>query len=240
MPADGERAMPAGATDTIDLRRSAGDRYLTAFGAVFLVFPAAFMLVIAAATVRQTPGLALFILGVGLFMALLVAVVVREALDRWSTRIRITGDSVDLRLPHYLNRPPLRTTVPLAAIAAVDWRQESFRSLGLTAMHEAYALALKDGGRLVLGGDKAMTQPFFATAAEAIAERAGAPIRDLGMVDGKGGVLQVAGMSAPEWTARSLAPDQIARRRRGVELTWLIMSAAIGVAFVAQALGALF
>jgi len=232
--------MPKAASDTLELRRSAGDRYLTTVCAVILVFPAAFILAIAVATMSETPGVSLFVLGVGLFMVLMIAVVVREARDRWMTCIRITADCVELRLPHYLDRPPVKATVPLAAIASVDWREEAFRSLGLMAMHQAYALALKDGGHVVLGGDKAMTQPFFSNAAETIAQRIGAPIRDLGMVDGKGGAMQMAGMSAPGWSARSLTYDQMAKRHRAVELTWLIASSATVVAVVAQALASLF
>ncbi len=222
------------------MRRAAGDRYLTLFGALFLSLTAAFLLAAGILTLRQMTGVALFIFAVGLFQVLMVAVVTREALDRWRTRIRLEPDQVRLDLPQYLNRPPVKTAVPLADIAEIDWRGESFNSFGMAAMHEAYALKLKSGQWLILGGDKAMTQPFFAKAARAISERSGAPIRDIGMVDGKPGLLQVTGMSAPEWSARSLPPDKVAKRIRAVQMTWLIVGSVTWVAFIAQFIASFF
>ncbi|MDP3660973.1 hypothetical protein [Phenylobacterium sp.] len=223
-------------SDTIELRRSAMERYLPVAGGLIMLVPTAFLLIVAIGVVRESPAVGLFILVIAVLMVLLTLVVAIEARDRWRTRIRIVGGEVTLSLPRYLERPPLERAVPLADLAAVDWREEVFRSIGLSAMHQAYALALNDGTRLVMGGDKQMAGSFYAEAARTIAERAGVPIRQLGMFDGHGGVMQVTGMRAPDWASQPLDAASAAKRRRAVDMTYRAMWAVIVLAIVLRLL----
>lgn len=228
--------MPTGPSHPVDLRPSRTDRYLPIVVGVVMVFPTVFLCVAAVMTVRQSPAAGAVVALCAVIMVLLVAVVWREARDRGRTRIRIAGDCVRLTLPRYMDRAPVERDVPVAGLAEVAHREESFRTLGLTTIRQAFALRLADGAWLALGGDKDMTGPFFAHAAAAIAERAGLPIRECGMVEGAGGFLQVVGMRAPDWSAPPMAATITDKRRQGAALTWRIVWGLILLAMLLRAL----
>ena len=49
---------------------------------------------------------------------------------------------------------------------------------------------------------------FFADLAAELSVRAGVPLRDLGMVEGRGGFLVIWGTHAQDWAAPSLPPER--------------------------------
>ncbi|CAN5256833.1 hypothetical protein BH11PSE2_BH11PSE2_18970 [soil metagenome] len=221
---------------TIELRRTPWERFLTAFGAFILLFPTVFILGAAVISFGSSIGLGLFMAALGLFMIFLCWVCCREVVARWTTRVRIEGDQVSLNLPASTGRPKVLTTLALSQIAAVDTREEVFKSLGMANLQRGFALELRDGSRLVLGADRPMGEHFYGDLALAIADRANVPIKEMGMYDGKAGLMQMAGSSAPEWTAKPLAPEQVAKRRKSVQLTWTILSVVLVLVVIARVL----
>jgi len=227
----------------VELRRSAGDRYgiLAILALMGLVFAALALLGLAIAA--ESPGLAVFLLAMAAFIGAMTALVANEARVRWGTRITIDGDSVRLKLPgrrSLVPQAPLDREVPLAAIQAVDTRLEAFRAAGNTVLQRAYALALDDGSRIVLGGDRRMVSPFYTQAAEVLAARAGAPVRDLGTVDGTPGLLMFWGQTVPGWDAEPLAPAQAETRVRQERRAWQLVSIVVFVFLLVRLLVALF
>jgi hypothetical protein len=192
--------MPIDAAPAVELRRSAGDRYAILVMEAVILLGAVALLGGALAVAGRSPGAASFLLLMGVFVAGLAALVGQEALVRWRTRITLVGDRLRLRLPGrrgYVAQAPLDRELPLSAIEGVDTRLEAFRSAGTTTLQRSYSLALRDGSRIVLGGDRRLLDPFYAGVAETVAVRAGVPLRDLGTVDGEPGFLMLWGQSVP-------------------------------------------
>ena len=215
------------------LRRSAGDRYGIAIMAALVLGAFAALAAATTMTSPRLPGFGVFLGLMALLLGAVAALVVREAMLRWRTRIVLRDDAVALSLPGlrgYVRAAPVERELPYAAIAAVETRLEAFRALGNTVAQRAYSLVLADGSRVGLGADRRMAAPFFAMAAEAIAARAGVPIRDLGAVDGRAGVSMLWGQTVPGWDAPPLSPGAAGRRvgqeRRAWQLLWLVLLAA--------------
>ena len=93
-------------------------------------------------------------------------------------------------------------------IDAIESRLEGYGSLGIEIMQRAYVLRRKNGELIFLFEDRAIATPFesslFPKLAADITARAGVPLRDLGMVEGGGGLLAVWGARAPDWAAPAL------------------------------------
>jgi hypothetical protein len=209
------------------MRRSSSDRW----GGVILaavVFAGAATVILAGIAVAATSAIAaLFLLAVGALLLVPTAVMANEALARWRTGVTLDTDAVELRLPArrgMVKLEPVAETVPLEAVEAVETRLEAFHSAGSTVLQRAYALRLSGPRRIVLGADRRLIAPFYAGVASAIASRAGAPILDLGAVDGEVGFLMLRGHAVPEWDAASLAVSAADVRLRQESRTWQILS----------------
>jgi hypothetical protein len=131
-----------------------------------------------------------------------------------------------------IHHPPTQhLNIPYAEIAAVETRLEAYRSIGMGLMQRAYALRLKSGELIFLFEDRALgsalESALFPTLAAAIAARAGVPLHDLGMVEGKGGVLAVWGTHAPDWSAPSLSAARQRKLWRVARLTGAAASAVV-------------
>jgi hypothetical protein len=130
--------------------------------------------------------------------------------------------------------------IDISDLATIDTRLEAFRSFGLATIHRSYGLRLRTGQLIVLGEDRALATDLadetVGQIVDLIALKTGLPVRDLGMVEGKGGVLGVLFTSVSGWSEPGLPPARQARlwRRAGatvaiaglVTLAALILSAA--------------
>lgn len=181
-------------------------------------------------------------------MIIMFQYVLRDARGKQGWRISIGTDTVDLDLPggrSLIHRPkPVHGRVRFGEMDRVETRLEAYRSFGLANMQRVYALKLKTGEVIILGEDRAlgtsMASAFFETVAAHIVERGGIPLHDLGMAEGKGGILAVLFTSPPQWDAPSLpTKSQDALWRRATFTGRLALMVSILV-LIANALGLIF
>jgi len=144
--------------------------------------------------------------------------VIAETRSRWRLKIRIWSGSLEVFLPAergYAALPPVERRTAISQVVAVETRVEAYRALGIASLQRGWSLRLKDGSRIDLGADRYPLEPLFEKAAREIAERSGAPIIDLGMVDASAsGAATIYGAKAPDWSAAALDPAAVAKRRR--------------------------
>lgn len=224
------------------LRRSAGDRWSIVVMAAVLAVPVVGCVAGAVVVAPASIGLAVFLAAMAAFAGALAYLVIDEARVRWTTRLRLGRDGLGLELPArrgYVRLVPVDEVVPWVRIEGVESRAEAFRAIGTTVVQRAYALRLADGGRIVLGADRRMVDPFFARAAEAIADHTELPVVDRGMVDGEPGFLMIRGQTVPGWDAAALEPSAAAKRVRQERRAWQLVGWAVGLALLARALAAL-
>lgn len=145
-------------------------------------------------------------------MVTLTHYVARDWHGKWGLRVDLGADSVELFLPK--NRslihttPAQHVTVPYADIAAVETRLEAYPTLGMVNMQQPYVLRRKNGDTVFLFEERAvgtaMQSVYFSAIVKEIAARAQAPVRDLGMSEGSGGVLGVVHTHEADWAAPAL------------------------------------
>ena len=111
-------------------------------------------------------------------------------------------------------------------------------------IQRAYALRQKTGEWLFLFEDRALATSietsFFADLAAELSVRAGVPLRDLGMVEGRGGFLVIWGTHAQDWAAPSLPPERQEQLWRRAALTGQLAGAAFLIIWAIYALRAFF
>ena len=162
-----------------------------------------------------------------IFMAGLTGYVLRDLRGKWGLRVEFLPDRMVLDLPagrSLIHRPVAQhLTIPFSDIDAVETRLEAYPSLGMESMQRAYVLSRKQGDPIFLFEDRALgtlfETPMVAEIANTIVARAHVPLRDLGMVEGRGGFLSVWGTHAPDWAAPSLPLAQQLRIWRHVATT---------------------
>jgi hypothetical protein len=182
------------------------------------------VLVLAAATIFQLlVGLFLLVKGQWLVVALVVLAcaclmaaltdyVGRDLRGKWGLRVALQPNGLALDLPagrSLIHRPAAQhLTIPYDQIEAIETRLEAYGSLGMEIVQRAYVLRRKSGDLIFLFEDRALATDFeshmFSKLATEIAARAHVPLRDLGMVEGRGGALTVWGTHAPDWAAPPL------------------------------------
>ena len=197
-------------------------------GAIFLLF-------------KQAWWLAALVAAVAIFLAALTGYVLRDLRGKWGLRVELLADRMVLDLPggrSLIHRPTAQhLTIGYADIDAVEARLEGYRTLGMAMMQRAYVLSRKQGDKIFLFEDRALgtafETPMVKQIADAIVARAHVPLRDLGMVEGRGGVLAVWGTHAPDWSAPSLPLAQQLRLWRHAATTG---TAAVVVIIVALAI----
>jgi hypothetical protein len=168
-----------------------------------------------------------FVAAISVFMAFLTGYVLRDLRGKWGLRVELRQDRMVLDLPagrSLIHRPVAQhLTIPYNEIDAVETRLEAYPSLGMEIMQRAYVLCRKQGDRVFLFEERALGTAFEAANASKIAAaiiaRARVPLRDLGMVEGRGGFLSVWGTHAPDWAAPSLPLAQQLRIWRHVAAT---------------------
>jgi hypothetical protein len=176
----------------------------------------------------------------GCFISALTGHVARDLHGKWGTRVVMDDPMLTLDLPSgrsLIHRPPTQhLRIPYADIEAIETRLEAYGSLGMGIMQRAYVLHRKNGELIFLFEDRALgtglASDMFSKLAADIAERAHVPLRDLGMVEGRGGVLAVWGTHAPDWAAPSLPLAQQFRLWRHAAFTGTLAFSVVIIAVV--------
>ena len=178
--------------------------------AVFLVVCALFI------SLRFNWALGLFIFALAALMSGLALYVLRDLVGKWGLRVALAPDGVRLDLPagrSLIHRPPAQhLTIPYADIAGLETRLEAYGTLGMEMMQRAFVLRRKSGELIFLCEERALATGFassmFGRVVEELAARAGVQVSDLGMAEGRGGLLGVWGTHAPDWAAPALSPER--------------------------------
>lgn len=152
-------------------------------------------------------GAGMFALAVCMF--LLTAYVWRDCQARRKWRVEMEPGELRLDLPAGRSLMEtgqrMRCLLEVSDIAAIETRLESFRSFGMANIQRNYGLRMKSGDLIVLGEDRALAtglaEETMGGFVETIKVKTGLPLRDLGMVEGKGGFLGLLFTSVPSWDA---------------------------------------
>jgi len=194
-------------------RTPAWARYFSLVGTLILAAVAALMLAVAVFLLFQRWWwVGALVAALAAFMAGLAGYVVRDLRGKCGLRVELLADRMVLDLPagrSLIHRPVAQhLAIAYRDIDAVETRLEAYPSLGMTIVQRAYVLCTKQGERYFLFEDRALgtplETPLVAKIAAAIVARAHVPLRDLGMVEGRGGFLSMWGAHALDWGAPSL------------------------------------
>ncbi len=177
---------------------------------------------------RGTSSLGFVMLALSLWMLSLLIYVWRDFRAKQSWSIEIEAGEMLLDLPP--GRSLMADTrgekclLEVSDILAIETRLESFRSFGLNNLQRSYGLRLKTGKLIVLGEDRALATELndetVGRMIDVISVRTGLPLRDRGMVEGKGGFLGVLFTSVPGWDTPSLPAGQQAALWRWAGITF--------------------
>ncbi|MFO1017917.1 MAG: hypothetical protein U1E03_09990 [Hyphomonadaceae bacterium] len=220
-------------------------RLLGAFGVITLGAMALGMAWLAAWVLTTNMGAGLFMLACTAGIGWLFAYVWRDAAAKWGAHVEFEAARAVFHLPagRALTRqlPNFGATIEYAAMGAIETRLEAYRSMGMAAMQRAYALRLKSGELIILGEDRGLgssvAQVGIGVLAAELARRAAIEITDLGMAEGKGGMLMVSGAAAPGWDSASLPDAAQARLWRQVMWTGALPIVAILLMLMMQSGG---
>jgi hypothetical protein len=235
-----------GAASRVAFRTPLMPRLLSLFGVLVLGGASAAITLVAILVLFQKQWeLGVLILApAACFLAGLTGYVARDLRGKWGLRVALGTQSLMLDLPagrSLIHRPAAQhTTIPYADVEAIETRLEAYGSLGMKMMQRAYVLRRKSGELIFLFEDRAigtpLENPLFPRLAADIAERAGIPLRDLGMVEGDGGLLAVWGTHAPDWAAPALPLARQYRIWRHVAITGTLSIVVIVVALFVRLL----
>lgn len=185
----------------------------------------------------------LFLLAVTGCMAALTVYVWRDMRGKLGGLIVLDRSSLTLRLPggrSLIHNPPrCRETVSFSDVEAVETRLEAYGAQGMGMMQRAYCLKRRSGPPIFLFEERALgtrlTDRSLHEVAAEIASRTGVPLDDLGMVQGRGGILGAWFTKAPDWSAASLLAAKQSRLWWRVALTGVLASIAIAVIWLLSA-----
>lgn len=224
----------------IVLKRGWGELAFLWFVTVLCALLALFLIAVGIGALMNESAVdvAFFMALCGGFMLLLGLYVLEETLARAGVRIVIDGATINLRLPSrrgHVRFATINEALPLAAIAAIESRTETF---GASALQTTYKLILTDGRAIALGSDKQMLAPLFAQAAQALSQMRNLPIRHLGVVKADMGFLLMRGASMPPWESPVLpaaqAEETVRKTQNFLLYTRLIVLAALAIAVIAR------
>jgi hypothetical protein len=234
-----------GATARYVFRTPLGPRLVILLGVLILGGVSALMAVAAVyLLVVQQWALGALSLALAAFMAALTDYVVKDFRGKWGLRVALEPDTLVLDLPvgrSLIHHPPAQhLKIPYGEIEAIESRLEAYGTLGMALLQRAYVLHRKNGQLIFLFEDRAIDTQFgsamFTKLAADIAARAGAPLRDLGMAEGRGGFLAVWGTHAPDWAAPPLPVARQIRMRRRAAITGTLAIVVIVLALVLRVL----
>ncbi len=225
-------------------RRSSWRAVGSGFGAVLLGLLTLFMLVADVFVARMPGGLpmSLFTLAIAGCMAALTAYVWRDMRGKLGGLIVLNRSSLTLRLPgrSLIHNPPrCRETVPFSDVEAVETRLEAYGAQGMGMMQRTYRLKRRSGPPIFLFEERALgtrlADRSLHEVATEIASRTGVALDDLGMAQGRGGILGAWFTKAPDWSAATLPAAKQSRLWRRVTLTGVLASLAIAVIWILSA-----
>ncbi len=130
--------------------------------------------------------------------------------------------------------PYMEARVPYKDLAAVETRLEVYRYFVIPVIVKSSCLVRKDGERLTLGYVQETPQdPWipFHTIAEQIAERAGVPVINKGVVECTPG-LRALIQDEPGWDAPEIAPDRLQKIRKMERIGWTVLIALLVIVAV--------
>ena len=161
-------------------------------------------------------GLAVGLIIVSAWLALLANYVWQDCMARRGWQIEIEPGELKLDLPAHRSLMDagrrLRRRLEVSDVAAIETRLEAYRTFGMVNMHRNYGLRLKSGDLIVLGEDRALASDLsdetMGRFVETIRLKTGLPLRDIGMVEGAGGFLGVLFSSLPRWDEPSLQVER--------------------------------
>jgi hypothetical protein len=202
-----------------DFRLPLAPRLLALFGVIFLATTTGIMIVLAVLTFATQWALGLFLMACAGFLGALTGYVWRVLRGQSGLHVVLDSDAVKLDLPagrSLIHHPPTQhLIIPYSDIEAIDTRLEAYGTLGMEMMQRAYVLHRKGGELIFLFEERAvatkMESSMFADIAADLVARAGVALRDLGMVEGKGGLLGVWGTHTPDWGAPALPRERAMR-----------------------------
>jgi hypothetical protein len=222
-----------------------GPRLLTLFGVLVVGGVTALMTMAAVyLLVLQQWALGVLTLALAAFMAGLTDYLVKDLRGKWGLRVAMEADALVLDLPvgrSLVHRPAAQhLKIPYDDIEAIESRIEAYATLGMAMLQRAYVLRRKNGQLIFLFEDRAIGTQFqssiFTKLAAAIAARAGAPLRDLGMAEGRGGLLAVWGAQAPDWAAPEMPIARQIRMRRRAAITGTLAIVVVVIALILRLL----
>ena len=205
---------------------------------VFIGAIALGMLIVAVLVLLNGAQLGILFLVVAVILGILFANLLRDTRGKTGWRIVIGTDALDLDLPlgrsliHRLDA--VHAPIRFDEIEAIETRLEAYPGLfGLTDMHRSYGLKLKTGAVIILGEDRALHTTFESSLLEGavrqIVGRSRLELRDLGMAEGRDGLLGVLFAAPPPWDAPSLSAERQGELWAAAERTG---SLALGAIFV--------
>lgn len=193
-------------------------------------------------------GLAFF--AAGLLFVALNRIMVRDYIFRSRWQLTLGPETAWFNLPVWRllsgPEPSLSGSLAYTSIAAIEWREEAMRSLGLTTINRVYSIRLKSGGVIALGEDRPVPRSEAYTtlageAARALAKRAGVGMVKRPMAEGKTGFLTLWGNERAPWpeddTAGRLSEADERALRRGLMLTQLVPAAAFAAIILVRLFG---
>ncbi len=215
-----------------------GPRLLSLFGVIFLAVVTVIMIVSSVVVFPSQWAVGLLVMACTGFIAALTDYVWRDLRGKWGLRIVLDTEAVTLDLPagrSLIHRPPAQhLKIPYADIDEIDARFEAYGTLGMEMMQRAYVLRRKGGEPIFLFEERALATALetsmFADIVADLAARAGVNLRELGTVEGKGGLLGVWGTHPPDWIAPALPRERAMQLWRRAALTG---SLAITIAIIA-------
>jgi len=227
-------------------RRSSWGAVGSGLAAMLLGLLTLFLLVMVILVARMSGELLMstFSLAMVGAMAALTAYVWRDMRGKMGGLIILDEASLTLRLAggrSLIHNPPsCRETVPFGDVEAVETRLEAYGAQAMSMMQRAYRLKRRGKPAIFLFEERALGtrmtgQSLQAIAAE-IASRAGVPLNDLGMAQGRGGILGAWFTSAPDWSAVIVPAVEQAAIWRRVFLTGAVGGLAIAVIWAMAAI----
>ena len=179
-----------------------GPRLLSLFGVIILTVVTCIMIVFAALAFFTHWALGLFMAACAGFTGALTGYVWRDLRGKWNLRVVLDADAVTLDLPagrSLIHRPPAQhMTIPFVDIEVIETRCEAYGTLGMEMMQRSYVLLRNSGELIFLFEERALATAFessmFQDIVEDLSARAGVSLREIGMVEGRGGLLGLWGL----------------------------------------------
>jgi hypothetical protein len=177
-------------------------------------------------------------------MAALTLLCWRDMQGKRSASIRVSADGLSLHLRagrsliHHA--PACDATIAWPDVSAIEMRLEAYRAQGMANMQRAYRLTRRSGAPIFLFEERALDTGLESESmhdiATEIATRANVALTDLGMVQGRGGLLAAWFTRPAPWTAASLTPQQQSRHWGRVARTASAVGIAFGIVWLVQML----